>query len=119
MNLFTKQKQTQRLREQTYASDEVGERDRLRVRDGRIYTALFKMGSQQGSTIQHRELCSVFCGSLDGRGVWGKMNGCVWLSPFAAHLKLSQRCSSITTLLIGYTPIQNKKFKKLEENLNK
>ena len=32
----------------------------------------------------------------------------VWLSPFAAHLKLSQHC-----LLISYTPIQNKKFKKI------
>ena len=31
----------------------------------------------------------------------------VWLSPFAAHLKL-------TTLLISYTPIQNKKFKKIK-----
>ena len=31
----------------------------------------------------------------------------VWLSPFAVHLKLSQHC-----LLIGYTPIQNKKFLK-------
>ena len=31
----------------------------------------------------------------------------VGLSPFAVHLKLSQHC-----LLIGYTPIQNKKFKK-------
>ena len=30
----------------------------------------------------------------------------VWLSPFAAHLKLPQDC-----LLISYTPIQNKKFK--------
>ena len=29
----------------------------------------------------------------------------VWLGPFAVHLKLSQHC-----LLIGYTPIQNKKF---------
>ena len=28
----------------------------------------------------------------------------VWLNPFAVHLKLSQH-------LIGYTPIQNKKFK--------
>ena len=27
-----------------------------------------------------------------------------WLSPFAAHLQLSQHC-----LLIGYTPIQNLK----------
>ena len=31
----------------------------------------------------------------------------VWLSPFAIHLKL-------TTLLIGYTSIQNKKFKILK-----
>ena len=30
----------------------------------------------------------------------------VWLSPFTAHLKLSQK------LLISYTPIQNKKFLK-------
>ena len=29
----------------------------------------------------------------------------VWLSPFAVHMKL-------TTLLIGYTPIENKKLKK-------
>ena len=32
----------------------------------------------------------------------------VWLSPFAVHLKLPQ---TITTLLIGYTTIQNKKLK--------
>ena len=32
----------------------------------------------------------------------------VWLSPFAVHLKLSQHC-----LLIGYTPVQNKKLKKI------
>ena len=31
----------------------------------------------------------------------------VWLSPFTAHLTLSQHC-----LLTGYTPKQNKKFKK-------
>ena len=34
----------------------------------------------------------------------------VCLSPFAVHLKLSQHC-----LLIGYTPIQNKKFFKKKE----
>ena len=104
MNLFTKQKQTQRFREQTYASDEVGERDRLRVRDGRIYTALFKMGSQQGSTIQHRELCSVFCGSLDGRGVWGKMNGCVCMAE-----SLCCPSETITTLFI-YHNIVNRLY---------
>ena len=32
----------------------------------------------------------------------------VWLNPFTVHLKLSQHC-----LLIGYTPIQNRKLQKL------
>ena len=27
---------------------------------------LFKMDNQQGPTVQHRKLCSMFCGSLDG-----------------------------------------------------
>ena len=31
----------------------------------------------------------------------------VWLSPFTVHLKLSHHC-----LLMGYTPIQNKKILK-------
>ena len=39
------------------------------------------------------------------QGEWIHVN--VWLSPFALHLKLSQH-----GLLIGYTPIQNKKLKK-------
>ena len=39
-------------------------------------------------------------------GEW--IHVCVWLSPFAVHLKLSQHC-----LLIGYTPVPGeKKFKK-------
>ena len=29
----------------------------------------FKMDKQQGPTVQQRELCSMLCGSLDGRGV--------------------------------------------------
>ena len=37
------------------------------------------------------KLCSVLGGSLDGRG-WGRMDMCVWLSPFPVHLKLSQLC---------------------------
>ena len=46
-------------------------------------------------------------GSLDGRGVLGEewTHIYVWLNPFIVHLKQSQHC-----LLIGYTPIQNKKF---------
>ena len=60
-----------------------------------------------------------FVGAWMGREFGGKwMDVYVWLGPFAAHLKPSQCCSSITTLLIGYTPIQNKKFLKWEKNLN-
>ena len=33
---------------------------------------LNKMDDQQGPTEQHRELCSMLCGSLDGRVVWGE-----------------------------------------------
>ena len=54
----------------------------LRVCDqnGHAYTAIFKMDNQQGPTLWHMELCSVLCGSLNGRGVWGRRDGEVpWL----------------------------------------
>ena len=40
-------------------------------------------------------------------GSWGRMHTCVWMAE-------SLRCSpeTITTLLTGWTPIQNKKFKR-------
>ena len=47
------------------------------------------------------------CGSLDGRGVWGKMDTYVCMTE-----SLWCPSESVTTLLIGYTPIQNKKLKK-------
>ena len=31
-----------------------------------MHTAVLKMDDQQGPTLQHRELCSVVCGSLMG-----------------------------------------------------
>ena len=56
------------------------------------------------------EFCSMLCGSLDGKGVWGRMDiyGCICIC-----IAESLHCSpeTITTLLIGYTPTQNKKFK--------
>ena len=41
---------------------------------------------------------SMLWGNLDGRGVWGRMDTrvCVWPSPFAVHLKLSQHCQLAT-----------------------
>ena len=56
----------------------------------------------QGFTAQHMELCSVLCGSLDGRGVWGRMEACVAESLCCAP-------ETITTVLIGCTPVQNYK----------
>ena len=43
------------------------------------------------------------CGSLDGRGVWGRMGTCICMAE-------SLHCSSetTTTLLINYILIQNK-----------
>ena len=85
----------------------VGMRGRVREFRMDMYTllAVFKMDNQQGSTVQHMELCSRLCGSLDGRGVGGRMDTCKCMAE-------SLGCSpeTIITFLIGYTPIQNKKY---------
>ena len=48
----------------------------------------------------------------DGRGVWGGMDTNICVAE-------SLRCSAITTLLLGCTPIQNKKVLKLHVYVNK
>ena len=59
--------------------------------------SLFKVDNQQDPTVQHMELCSMLCGSLDGRKFGGEwIHVYVWLSPFAVHLKLSQHCQLAT-----------------------
>ena len=69
-----------------------------------VPTARFKMDKQQGTAVWRMELCSMLCGSLDGRGVWGGENGCRFMYDCSPE--------TITALLIGYTPIQNKVFLK-------
>ena len=53
MNLFTNQKQTQRVRKWTYGYQEgsTGGRDSYEICDGHIHTAIFKMDNQQGPTV--------------------------------------------------------------------
>ena len=51
-----------------------------------VHTAIFKVGDQQGPAALHRELCSVLCDSLDGRGVWGRTDTGICTAEF---LKLS------------------------------
>ena len=48
-------------------------RDSQGVWDGHGHTAVFNVEKQQRAAAQHRELCSMSGGSLDGRGVWGRM----------------------------------------------
>ena len=48
----------------------------------------------------------MLCDSQDGKGVWGRMDTCTYMVE-----SLPSSPETITTLLIRYTPIQNKKFK--------
>ena len=95
MNLFTKQKQTRRYRKQT--------QDYQRGKGGgaiETHYHLYNIDKEQGPTVWHRELCLLLCGSLDGRGIWGRIDTCIYIAQ-------SLCCSpaTLTTLLIGYTPI--------------
>ena len=63
---------------------------------------------QRPTTAEHVDLCPMLRGGLNGRGVWGeRIRVCERLSLSAVHLKLSH------CLLISYTSVQNKKFKKI------
>ena len=65
MNLHAKQKQTHRHRKQIYCYQRGKEgRDKLGVWDERMHTTVYKIDKQQGPTVQHRELYSVFCNNL-------------------------------------------------------
>ena len=35
--------------------------------DGHVYTAIVKIDNQQGPTVQHRKLYSMFCNNLAGK----------------------------------------------------
>ena len=59
------------------------------VWDWHIHTAIFKTDSQ-GSTVQHRELCSVFCNNLNKKRIWKWIETDIWI-----------------TASLGYTPEAN------------
>ena len=58
-------------------------------------------------------VCSVPRGSLDGRGVWGRMD-----TPMCQAESLHCPSETIITLLVGYILIQNKKFKMEKKKKN-
>ena len=84
-------------------------RDSQGVWVGHVHTAIFKM-VQQGPTVQHRKLCSMLCGSLDGRGICGRLETCISMAEF-----LCCPPETVTTLFISCTPIQSKKLKKTQK----
>ena len=99
MDLPTKQKETHRLRKETRGC--LG-KAKLRTLGRSCTHSLFKLDNQQKPTVQHMELCSMLCASLDGRGDWGRMETCICMVE-------SLHCSPemLTALLIGYTSIPN------------
>ena len=105
-NIFLKSNQTHRFRERTYGCKREGWGSGQLGSVGQTRTyCYFKMDKQQGLAVQHRELCSVLCGSLDGRGVWRRRDTRMCMAE-------SLRCppETITTLLIGYTQYKIKSF---------
>ena len=77
-----------------------GSKGQLGSLESHVHTAIFKTDNQREPTTQHRELCLMLLGSLDGRGVWGRMNMCMCL--------VESFCCSpeiITALLISNTPL--------------
>ena len=68
---------------------------------------VFKMDNQLGPIVQHTELGSVLHAGLDGAGLKG-IETCIHTAE-TMQVKLHCSADTATTLLIGYTPIQNKK----------
>ena len=104
----------QTLQKSTLCWGKVEGKGQLGSWDGHVHTNILKMDYQQGHTVQHLELCSVSCGSLDGRGVQGRMD--IYICMAKSH-RYSPEIS--TTLFTGYTDIQNKKLKRNRLSLKK
>ena len=80
-----------------------GGKDSQGVWEGHVHTAIFKMDNQ-GPIVLHMEFYSMLYARLDGVGFGGE-----WIHVYVLFLCCLPE--TITTLLTGYTPIQNKKFK--------
>ena len=67
------------------------------------YTLLhFKWITNKDLLLNYREFCSMLCGSLDGRGVWGRIDTCICVAE-----SLHSSPKTTTALLIGGTVVKN------------
>ena len=70
MNIFTKQKQTYRYENKHMVTKGETERRGINQELGiNIHTTIYKIDKQQGPTVKHRELYSVFCDNLYGKRI--------------------------------------------------
>ena len=67
MNLQNRERPTDLENKLMVAGGMDGGRDSQGVWDGHVHSVIFKMEDQQGPTVQHKELCPILCGSMDGR----------------------------------------------------
>ena len=99
MNLLTKQKETHRLRKLTYGCWGWGWGEGV-VRDFQkvMYTLLY-LTWITNKDLLYNTWNSAHCSSLDGRGVWGRMDTHICVAEFLL-------CSpeTVMTLLISYYP---------------
>jgi len=73
MHLSTKQKQTHRYGEQTCGSQRGEGEGWLRVWGWQMQTIVYRMGIQQGPTIQLKEVCSISVINHNGKEYFLKM----------------------------------------------
>ena len=70
MSLFTEQKQAHRFKKQTLVAKGGKWQGGINWEfETDTYTTIFKIENQQGPTLQHKELCSVFCNNLNGERI--------------------------------------------------
>ena len=100
---LTREKETHRLRKwangcQGWEGGGIWEEGIVRQFEMVMDTLLYlKWITNKDLTVEHKELCSGLCGSLDGRGVWGRMETCICMAE-------SLPCSpeTITTLFVNW-----------------
>ena len=89
MNLTYK---TERCSQTLKANSWLLRRNMRGVWNGYAHTAIFTMDNQPRPTVGHMETCSMLCGSLDERGVWGRIDTCILL--LLSHLSCVRLCAT-------------------------
>ena len=77
-----------------------GEEGQTGVWDWHVHTTIFKRDNQQEVTVQHKELCSIFCNNLNGKRIWKRIDTCTCITE-----SLCCTPETNTILLINYAPI--------------